>query len=80
VGSRIGGTWRKGVSCQAMAVKSGVSWSTSAWRCGLSHWAAVSEIAVLRHLAPGSLEVVALSDTCPPLGNLAAVSPSYWTL
>jgi len=29
---------------------------------------------------PGGLEAVASSCTCPLLGDLADVSPSYWTL
>jgi len=31
-------------------------------------------------LPPGGLEAVAPSGTCPLLGDLAAVSLSYWTL
>jgi len=43
-GSRAGGARRRGRSLKAIAAKTIASWSTSAWRCGLSHQMVVAEI------------------------------------
>ena len=59
-------------SPQAIATRTVSFGAASTWQCGQSRQAVVANFVSLRRLA--------LGGTYPPLGDLAPVSPSYWTL
>jgi len=86
-GSRLDGAWRLDRLRQAAATRTVAPGTASAWRCRLSRQAVIADFVNLealgawRYLSPARRsEVVAPSGTCPPLGDLVVVNPSYWTL
>jgi len=63
------------------------SWRVGVWQWGLIRQAVAAVFACLRRLAPSSTcpspggpKAVVPSGRCPLLGDLAVVSPKYWTL